>query len=241
MFSSRRRWRPVFVRRRLRRLTSLEQFALSAVVGLLLALAAIWGFNLSLRPLIVDMAATRVDNAVSLAVSEVVADDIARGLVSYDDLVRFETDDSGRLVALKSNMGEANLLRVHILHRLVSELNQLTTEELSIPMGNLTGNVLLSGLGPGLPVRILSVGSASTSFENQFSAAGINQTRHQIVLKISVTVNLLLPGGITQHTATSRITVAETVLLGQVPENYTYFSQFDTAKEAADSYFDYGQ
>jgi len=241
MFPRRRRlWRPAPIRRRGRRLSPAEQFFLSVAAGFLLSLLAIRLFHLQLRPLIVDMAASKVDNAMSLAVSEVVADDIALGVVSYDDLISFETDGSGQIVALKSNMGEANLLRVHILHRLVSELDQLTTEELNIPMGNLTGNVLLSGLGPNIPVRILSVGSASTGFENQFSAAGINQTRHQIVLKITVTVNLLLPGGITQHTADSRITVAETVLMGQVPENYTYFSQFETAKDAADSYFDYG-
>lgn len=223
-----------------RRLTPLEQLGVSVLAGVLLAGAAIVLFHLQLRPLIEDMAAAKVDNAVSLAVSEVVAEDIAAGVVSYDDLITLETDGAGQVVALKSNMGEANLLRSHILHRLVSELNQLTADELMIPLGNLTGNLLFSGMGPDIPVRILSVGSASTSFENQFSAAGINQTRHQIVLNIRVTVNMLLPGGIVQHTAASAITVAETVLLGEVPEHYTYFSQFDSAKDAADHYFLYG-
>jgi sporulation protein YunB len=226
--------------RRRSRLSSLEQFFLSVLAGLLLAVLVIFLFNLQMRPLIVNMAAAKVDNAVSLAVSEVVANDITLGVVSYDDLISFETDSTGQIVALKSNMGETNLLRVHILHRLISELNQLTVEELRIPMGNLTGNMLLSGLGPAVPVRVVSVGSVSTGFENEFSTAGINQTRHQIVLTIAVKVNLLLPGGITQHTVNSRITVAETVLMGQVPENYTYFSQFDTAKDASDQYFDYG-
>ena len=242
MFYRRRHvWRPIPARRLRNRLTSLEQFFLSVLVGLLLAVSVIALFNLRLRPIIVDMAAAKVNNMVSLAVSEVVADDIALGVVSYDDLISFERNDSGQVVALKSNMGEANLLRVHIMHRLVRELNQLTTEELLIPTGNLTGNMLLSGLGPDVPVRVLSVGSASTGFENQFSSAGINQTRHQIVLKITVTVNLLLPGGVTQHTVDSRITVAETVLMGQVPENYTYFSQFEDAKDAAEHYFVYGK
>ena len=233
-------WRPPRPCRHWRGLSFLEQLCLSVLAGLLLAVMAITLFHHRFRPVILDMAATRVDNMVSLAISEVVADDIALGHVSYDDLISFERDESGQTVALKSNMGEANLLRVHIMRRLVEELSQLTIEELFIPMGNLTGNMLLSGLGPDIPVRVLSIGSASAGFENQFSSAGINQTRHQIVLKIMVTVDLLLPGGAAQHTVDSRITVAETVLMGQVPENYTYFSQFDNAKEAADHYFLYG-
>ena len=233
-------WRPSPIGRHKCRLSAPEQFFLSILAGIVLALILIWMFNLQLRPLIVDIAQAKVDNAVSLAVSEVVADDIALGAVSYDDLIGFETDSAGQISALKSNMGEANLLRTHILHRLVNELNQLTTKELMIPLGNLTGNILFSGLGPPIPVRVLSVGSASTTFENQFSSAGINQTRHQVILSISVTVNMLLPGGITQHTVNSKITVAETVILGQVPDNYTYFSEFDNAKDAADHYFVYG-
>ena len=63
-----------------------------------------------------------------------------------------------------------------------------------------------------------SVGSSSARFENQFESAGINQTKHRIVLRIDVYVSILLPGYSTVTQVTNEITVAE------VPGTYTYFA-----------------
>ena len=68
------------------------------------------------------------------------------------------------------------------------------------------------------------MGSSSANFENAFTTAGINQTKHQIVLNIDVTVSILLPGFSTATTVSNAVTVAETVIVGSVPDTYTYFS-----------------
>lgn len=39
-----------------------------------------------------------------------------------------------------------------------------------------------------------AVGSASAAFRNQFTAAGINQTRHQIFLDVDVYMSILRRG-----------------------------------------------
>ena len=69
-----------------------------------------------------------------------------------------------------------------------------------------------------------SVGSSSARFENQFESAGINQTKHRIVLRIDVYVSVLLPGYSAVTQVSNEITVAETVIVGEVPDTYTYFS-----------------
>ena len=69
-----------------------------------------------------------------------------------------------------------------------------------------------------------SVGSSSARFENAFSSAGINQTKHQIILNIDVTVSILLPGFTTATKISNAVTVAETIIVGTVPDTYTYFS-----------------
>ena len=73
-----------------------------------------------------------------------------------------------------------------------------------------------------------SIGSSSSEFRNQFETAGINQTRHQIILQIDVTISILLPGFTTATNVSSAVTVAETVIVGSVPESYTYFHTTDT-------------
>ena len=82
-----------------------------------------------------------------------------------------------------------------------------------------------------------SVGSTTASFRNTFSAAGINQTRHQILLDVHVNVSILLPGFRTSTKVSNEISVAETVIVGSVPENYTYFNAApETMNEYAQEY-----
>ena len=81
--------------------------------------------------------------------------------------------------------------------------------------------------------RSQAVGSADASLRNAFSAAGINQTRHQILLHVDVYTGILLPGFTASTKVSNEIAVAETVIVGSVPETYTYFS---TAPEEQEQY-----
>ena len=98
------------------------------------------------------------------------------------------------LAALESNMAAFNRLRSQIAGEILRRLSEVSTSELSIPVGTLTGSTLLAGRGPCIRVRMQAVGSADASLRNAFSAAGINQTRHQILLHVDVYTGILLPG-----------------------------------------------
>lgn len=208
----------------------------SGIVGVGLALLLIHTLNARLRPIMVDLAEAKINNEVtqllSLAVEQLPMD--------YGEAVTLEKDGEGRITALTSNMGAIGSYRARLTQRLVEALDEMKKEALSIPLGSATGFDLLSGRGPGIPVKVLSVGAVNSRFENVFTSAGINQTRHQIMLKLTVTVSILLPGSTSQTDVECEVCAAETVIVGSVPENYTYFSQFDNAKDAADHYFDYG-
>ena len=136
----------------------------------------------------------------------------------------FEKDNEGRITAIYSNMAAFNRLQSNILDIILARIDQVSTRDLSIPVGSLSGSVLLAGRGPRISVRMESVGSSSANFENEFTSAGINQTKHQIVLNIDVSVSILLPGFSTATTVSNAVTVAETVIVGSVPDTYTYFS-----------------
>lgn len=234
------RRRPFPRKGRRTRLSVRAQLLFSVLLGLLLGLFVIHMINARIRPIVITVVSSGVENDVAKMINRVAEESLESGAFDYSELVTLQTDEAGQITALETNMGRLNGLRSLIVQELIQELDQLAVGELSIPVGNLTGSTVLSGHGPRIPVQVLSVGSVSSWFENQFTSAGINQTRHQVVMHIAVSVDLLLPGGIYTHPVESAITVAETVLLGQVPENYTYFSQFDTAREAADAYQDYG-
>ena len=177
-----------------------------------------------LRPLLESLAVTRVSNTVNRIVAEAVDEAIQQGDISYEQLISFEKDTEGRVTAVHSNMAAFNRLQTDILDIILTRVDQVSAREISIPVGTLTGTALLAGRGPRINVRMESVGSSSARFENAFSSAGINQTKHQIILNIDVTVSILLPGFTTATKISNAVTVAETIIVGTVPDTYTYFS-----------------
>ena len=193
-------------------------------VGMTLVLATAVYATAQLRPLLESMATTRVSNTVNRIVFEAVNEAIDSGEITYDQLISFEKDNDGRITAVHSNMAACNRLQVEILDIILARIDQVSARELSIPVGSLTGSALLAGRGPRIKVRMESVGSSSARFENEFTSAGINQTNHRIVLHIDVSVAILLPGFTTATEVSNAVTVAETVIVGSVPDTYTYFS-----------------
>jgi sporulation protein YunB len=206
--------------------------ALLLVVLLLCALALAVALA-QLKPIMNSMATARISNAVHTAVAEAVTETISTGKYDYSDLITLEKDNEGKITALTSNMLQFNRLQIEVAENVIKNVGSVSSSELSIPIGSLTGVALLAGRGPEVHIRILSVGSPETAFENLFTDAGINQTKHQIVLNVTVTVRILMPGYTTSATVDNSVAVAETVIVGSVPETYTYF---DSTSEEAKEY-----
>lgn len=218
-----------YYRRRMTRRTLLGVLAFSAMAA---SLAVVIFATTQMRPILVSLATTRVSNMVNRIVSEAVDEAIDSGNITYSDLITFEKDNEGRITAIYSNMAAFNRLQSHILDIILARIDQVSARDLSIPIGSLTGSVLLAGRGPRISVRMESVGSSSANFENEFTSAGINQTKHQIVLNIDVAISILLPGFSTATTVSNAVTVAETVIVGSVPDTYTYFSSTPESYES---------
>lgn len=184
-------------------------------------------------PIVSSMATARVSNTVNRLVVAAVDEAVRSGEVDYSVLVSFEKDTQGRVSALKSNMAAVNRLQSCIAADILRRLSEVSTTELSIPIGTLTGSSLLAGRGPTIRIKMQSVGSTTANFRNTFTSAGINQTRHQILLDVDVHMSILLPGFRTSTKVSNEISVAETVIVGTVPETYTYFN---TTPEEIDNY-----
>ena len=190
-----------------------------------------------LRPILTSLATARVSNAVTRVVNTSVNETLYDDGVDYDRLISLEKDNEGHITAVKSNMAEFNRLQASISDDILQRMADVSTTDLSIPIGTLTGSPLLAGRGPCLHVRMQSVGTATARFDNQFSSAGINQTRHRILLDVDVHVSILLPGLTTYTKVSNEISVAETVIVGGVPDTYTYFSTTpDEIENYADEY-----
>lgn len=222
-----------YYRRRINRRALTRLLAL-LLTALLLA-AAVFAM-LQLRPLLESLATTRVSNTVNRIISEAVDEAIQSGEIRYDQLISFEKDNEGRITAVKSNMPEFNRLQSYILREVLDRIDHVSSRDLSIPLGSLTGSALLAGRGPRITVRMESVGASTARLENEFVSAGINQTKHQVRLNIDVAVSILLPGFSTATKVSNSVVVAETVIVGSVPETYTNFTSPQPMEDLAEEY-----
>ena len=192
--------------------------------GILIILVLLLVLLLSLRSkyrlVIHDLAQTQVKNSTSDLTNDAIAKQIALGQIQYDRIVFFEKDLDGRITALKTNMTEVNRLKTDILNIINDEILALDTSDIGIPLGSLFFPEILSGKGPAIPVHILSIRNSDANFVSHFSQAGINQTLHRLNMEVSIDVAVLVLGQTSSFTMTSEVVVAETVIVGDVPQTY---------------------
>lgn len=167
-----------------------------------------------------SLAQTQISNTTSDLTNDAIARQIASGDIRYDRIVYFEKDLDGRITALKTNMSEVNRLKTDILNLINDEILALDTMDIGIPLGSLILPQFFSGKGPHIPVHILSIRNSDASFVSNFSQAGINQTLHQLTMVVSIDVAMLVLGKTGSFTITSEVVVAETVIVGQVPQTF---------------------
>ena len=184
-------------------------------------IAAVFGvFRIKYRDAIRSLSHTQVMNATSDLINDAIDVQIEQGNIQYDRIIYFEKDLDGRITALKTNMSEVNRLKTEILNRINDEILAIDSSSLSIPIGSLVLPELFSGKGFGIPVEILSIRNSDASFHSHFTEAGINQTLQQLTMDVSVDVAVLALGATENFTVTSQVVVAETVIVGQVPDTY---------------------
>lgn len=198
----------------------LRNFRRTVLLLLVLLVVGFFFLRSKYRVVIHDLAETSVKNSTSDLTNDAIAQQIAEGNIQYDRIVYFEKDLNGRITALKTNIGEVNHLKTDILKIINGKILGLDTSDIGIPLGSLFLPEFLSGKGPSIPVHILSIRNSDASFSSHFEQAGINQTLHQLVMEVSVDVAVLVLGETTGFNVTSEVVVAETVIVGDVPETF---------------------
>ena len=169
---------------------------------------------------ILSLAETQVQNTTSDLINDAIDEQIQQGNIQYDRIVYFEKDLNGKITALKTNMTEVNRLKTAILNLINDDILAVDTSRIGVPVGSLILPEFLSGKGPDIPVEILSIRNSDASFSSNFIEAGINQTLQQLTMDVSVDVTVLVLGKTNDFTVSTQVVVAETIIVGQVPETF---------------------
>lgn len=186
---------------------------------LLLALLALWLMQQNLNQVVLSMAYANAQALTVNVLNQAVQEVLAAG-VSYDDMMIVQKDDSGRVSLLQANTTLMNSLASETALHAQAALASLENQFVSIPLGAALGMTILAGTGPRIRVQILPVGAVSAQFSTEFQSAGINQTRHKILLTLDATVRLVIPNGVEEVAVSSQMAVAESIIVGLVPDSF---------------------
>lgn len=172
-----------------------------------------------LRTVSTDIAVSDARDIVTVRINNAIAELMREGDYGADYFVSFEKGQNGEVTAISCNMSRINALSSRILDR-VADAAENYTATVRVPVGNLTGISILMGRGPKIPVEIITLTSSRVEFSNSIVTAGINQTKHQITLQVVVDIDVLVPWGSESTRVVTEVLIADTVIVGQVPESY---------------------
>ena len=91
---------------------------------------------------------------------------------------------------------------------------------LKLRFGSFTGLKLMSGKGPGIKIRISTIGNVKTDLKSEFVSKGINQTLHRIYLQVDCEVSILTPFDDITQSISNQVLLAENVIIGNIPNTY---------------------
>jgi len=169
-------------------------------------------------PIIRTYAEHQAQNTVHQIINSKVEQALSDENISYQSFINLEKDIDGRISAITTNMSVMNSFKSRITDTILKENADLPPIELNIPSGILLGNEYFAGHGPNIPVKVIPFSAVKTSYSNSFSAAGINQTRHQIMMNFSASVGLIFPGFKDDISVNVEVCIAETVIVGATPQ-----------------------
>ena len=182
----------------------------------LILVAAISWF---LGDLATQMAVSDATDIVTKTVNDSINEVIGKGVYGFDYFITLEKDGEGNVTAISSDMTHINTLSTEILNSVIESTDNGIIK-INIPAGNLSGLNLLLNKGPDIQVDIIMLTSSRVDFRNEMVSCGINQAKYQLVLEVTVDIDILVPWGTESATTVTEVIVADTVIVGKVPNTY---------------------
>lgn len=139
---------------------------------------------------------------------------------SYDEIFTIEKDSNGNVTMIKSNIIPINEIISDVANKIQEDINKRGRENIEIALGSFTGFKLLAGRGPGIKIRISSIGNVEIDLKSEFIAQGINQTLHRVYLQVKCEINILTPFENITRDITNQVLLVENVIVGNIPNTY---------------------
>ena len=191
--------------------------------------------DLRLKPVVINAARSRARLFASDVISRSVDAAVSESTGNFINVIYGEDGIS----AIETNVTGISRLRADSILNIRGEISDIDRMTLDIPLGNLAGGMLLTGRGFPVRIKLVPIGDVSGEIYSEFSETGINQTLHRIYLRVRVSMNMIVASDTVRLELADDILVAETVIVGRVPDAYTAINRFEIDENEENDLNDY--
>lgn len=178
-------------------------------------------FDQNIKPTILALSEVKARMIATQAVNDAIKSKI-KDDIKYQDLIFVKTDNEGKITMMQANTVLMNSIASDVALEIQNKMRRLSINSIDVPLGNAFDSQLLAQFGPRIKMNIVPQGTVSVDFATEFKESGINQTIHKVFLIINTNVRIIVPLASETVNVTANVPIAETIIIGDVPENYIY-------------------
>ena len=184
----------------------------------------LFSLNHQLKIKLRDIAVYKCRNNATEMINEAIQNTLSSSDYTYDNLVDISKNSDNEITSISSMSSKINRLKTDISEEINKGFKNQDKNGFNIAVGTISGINLLSGIGPEITVHFEKEGSVKTNIKSSFSSAGINQTLHRIYIEVSSDIVAVAASGTYKSNVKTEYLLAETVIVGEIPERYASIS-----------------
>jgi len=171
----------------------------------------------NILPTVVAISEIRARSVTTGAINDTIKENIRRD-INYNDLIFVQYDREGKVSLMQANTILMNNIATEVALEVQDQLQKISESSIKVPLSNAFDTRLVKL--PSVSVDIVPQGSVSVDFATEFEDSGINQTRHRIYIIVVTEIKMIVPLISEDIRITTNIPIAETIIVGEVPEQY---------------------
>ena len=176
-----------------------------------------------INPLIYDMSISTLNSMVLRECNSAVNEFVASDSVIYDELINKTEDENGNLKSLSVDYKNLNIFKSRLAVDIQNRIDQINSVEVYIPVMSMLTDRFYSAVGFPVKIKVMTDENVGVQFYDEFISGGVNQTVHKIYVRIITEIGVNIPIRGNGDDVVTDIPIAETVIVGDVPETYIDF------------------
>lgn len=213
------------------------------VLAIIISIIVAFKFvNKKITPIILNYAEVEAKKIATLVIGKAINNEVV-DQISIDDLFIVSNDTDGKTKTIDFNPIIVNKMVGLITSNVQDYLKKLEDGDIQsigikntvtfaskdklkkgiiyeIPSGLVFNNVIMTNIGPKIPVRLSLLGDVSTNFKTDVTNYGINNALIKLVITVEIKEQVILPFTSKQISVKTEVPLALKLMQGDIPHYY---------------------